>query len=976
MRFSVEQINNSTKLLPNVSLGYEIFDHCSDLHNFPGILQLLSVNGLVQPWGEPHENLSKVIAVVGPFSSTNTLTVAPLFMTNLIPMVSYGAASSAFAEKAKFPSFLRTVHSNKEVIDLIFNIVKHFNWRWVAFLNSDDAYGIDGLELFNKKIKDTEICLAYNKGLNVDTNDTKIFKEIEEQKINTIIVFAPKMTAEALIESAVRLNVINRVWIAGDTWSLSTKLHKMKGIKNIGTVIGVSQPVVTIPGFSDFIHFSGSQTHCEHLGKKQFCNQACNCSSPSAEKILSVDPSYNFSIYSAVYAIAHALHKTLQCGSGRCNSNITLYPYTVLAELKQSNFTLLNQSIQFDENIEPKFGSYSIVFWNDSGEAEVIGYYKFQPSIYYYIDENKIQWYTDGEVPTSVCSQECLVGYSKKQDGMHKCCFSCVMCQSGTYVNITENPYRCIDCKDTEWSAAGSTSCNLRSVEYIPFTDTGAILIMAGAWALVGFTLAVSVLFAINYNTPVFFNRSSLSTEDVVAADPSFNFPVYTAVYAIAHALHNALQCGSGRCNDNITVFPHMVLAELKKSNFTLLNESIRFDENGDPNYGSYSVVFWNHSGDAEEIGLYTFHGSVHFFINNSKIHWYTNGEAPTSVCSSECPVGFAKKYAGSHKCCFNCKICPNGSYVNITEDAYRCMDCKDTEWSAAGSTSCNLRSVEYIPFTDTGAILIMVGAWALVGFTLAVSVLFAINYNTPVVRSAGGPMCFLILVCLSLCSISVFFYFGEPTTSFCILRFLPFLLFYTVCLACFVVRSFQIVCIFKIAAKFPKLHSWWIKYHGQWLVITVAFGIQALLLLIGYTCSPPETNKDTDLYPDKIILGCDLDLKATAGPVLFLLSLCFLCFVFSYMGKDLPKNYNEAKAITFCLLLLILTWIAFATEYVLYHGKYISILNALAILSSLYSFLVWYFLPKCYIMIFQSHRNTHEYFQGLIQNYTKTISQ
>ena len=269
-----------------------------------------------------------------------------------------------------------------------------------------------------------------------------------------------------------------------------------------------------------------------------------------------------------------------------------------------------------------------------------------------------------------------------------------------------------------------------------------------------------------------------------------------------------------------------------------------------------------------------------------------------------------------------------------------------------------------------------MVGASALVGLTLATSVLFAINYNTPVVRSAGGPMCFLILGCLSLCSLSIFFYFGKPTIAFCILRFLPFLLFYTVCLACFVVRSFQIVCIFKMAAKFPKLHSWWMKYHGQWLVITVAFVTQALFLLIGYTYSPPKPYDDISSYPDKIILVCNMNVISSSGSVVLLLSLCSLCFIFSYMGKDLPKNYNEAKAITFCLLLLILTWIMFATVYILYRGKYIQTLNALAVLSSLYSFLLWYFLPKCYIIIFQSYKNTQEYFKGLIQNYTKTISQ
>ena len=87
MRFAVEEINNSTSLLPNVSLGYEIFDHCSDTQSFPGILNLISVNGIIQPQREPNKNLSKVIAVVGTYISTETRTVAPLFMRNLIPMV-------------------------------------------------------------------------------------------------------------------------------------------------------------------------------------------------------------------------------------------------------------------------------------------------------------------------------------------------------------------------------------------------------------------------------------------------------------------------------------------------------------------------------------------------------------------------------------------------------------------------------------------------------------------------------------------------------------------------------------------------------------------------------------------------------------------------------------------------------------------------------------------------------------------------
>ncbi|XP_058498302.1 taste receptor type 1 member 1-like [Solea solea] len=737
MRFAVKQINNSTNLLPNVSLGFDIYGHCSN--TLPGIFSLLSVNRSIHPWSGPQTNLSKMIAVVGAYTSTETLTVAPLFMMDLIPMVSYGAASSVFSRKQNFPSFLRTVHPNKDVIEVILKILLHFSWHWVTFLYIDDDYGKDGQQVFIDMIKDTEICLAYTKELNHSTNFTQVFKQITAQRVHIIIVFAPEWTAERLIKAAIQKNFNNKVWIAGDAWSLNKKLPKEKGIRNVGTVLGVAEPFKLIPGFSDFIYSSKSHTHSENEEQQKLCNQVCNC-----------------------------------------------------------------------------------------------------------------------------------------------------------------------------------------------------------------------------------HNRSA---EDVVAADPSFSFPVYSAVYAIAHALHSILQCGAGTCNDNVTVHPHMILAELKKSNFTLLNQRIQFDENGDPRFGIHSLVFWNHSGDAQEIGFYSCHPS-NFVINSTKIQWHSKG-LPTSRCSQECSAGHRKKQDGIQHCCFTCKVCPNGSYINTTGDPYTCIPCAKTEWSREGSTSCNLRLVEYIRFTDSAAILIMVGALVLVGITLAMSVLFAINYNTPVVRSAGGPMCFLILGCHGLSSVSVFFYFDKPTFSFCILRYLPFFLFYTVCIACFVVRSFQIVCIFKIAAKFSYVHSWWIKYHGQWLVITVISVTQALFLVIGYSHGPPKPI-ETLWYPDKILLECDVKMKAKTASITLLVLLCSLCFVFSYMGKHLPKNYNEAKAITFCLVLLILTWVLFGTYHNLTRGNSITTLNAVAVLFSLYCFLLWYFLPKCYIIIFQPHKNTQQYFQGLIQNYTK----
>lgn len=213
------------------------------------------------------------------------------------------------------------------------SIVQYFHWRWVAFLHLDNDYGNDGRQLFIERIEDTDICLGYTKSIGYLTDYTSMFKQIESQRIGVIIVLVVGWAAEALITSAIQLNVTDKVWIAGDAWSLNKNLPKLKGIESIGTVLGIAEPLVAIPGFSQFIHSTWEKRQCEHGEEPMFCNQACSCSGFSAQELVAADPSFSFPVYAAVHAVARALHEILQCRLDGCKKNITVYPHMVRMQI-------------------------------------------------------------------------------------------------------------------------------------------------------------------------------------------------------------------------------------------------------------------------------------------------------------------------------------------------------------------------------------------------------------------------------------------------------------------------------------------------------------------------------------------------------------------------------------------------------------------------------------------------------------------
>lgn len=253
--------------------------------------------------------------------------------------MNYGSSSYQLSNKNKYPSFFRTVPNNKDLIDIIIHIIKWFGWNWVAFIGSQDDYSQDGLNFFSTFARKQNICLAYQDLLDQNSNYISTLRTIEKRNIKVIVVFSSLEVAKNLIRAAIKSDIRNKVWIAGEGWSMNKQLPNEPGIQNIGDIFGITEKLISFPGFRHFVYSRQSnsnpkymkdpETHPPHAGE-QMCNQEChNCSLVSPEDILNEDPTFSFPIYAAIYTMANALHKVLQCDENDCNKTRPVYPFMV-----------------------------------------------------------------------------------------------------------------------------------------------------------------------------------------------------------------------------------------------------------------------------------------------------------------------------------------------------------------------------------------------------------------------------------------------------------------------------------------------------------------------------------------------------------------------------------------------------------------------------------------------------------------------
>ncbi|XP_026140982.1 extracellular calcium-sensing receptor-like [Carassius auratus] len=459
--------------------------------------------------------------------------------------------------------------------------------------------------------------------------------------------------------------------------------------------------------------------------------------------------------------------------------------------------------------------------------------------------------------------------------------------------------------------------------------------------------------------------------EDVPEQRYSSN--VYKAVYAVAHSLHSLLKCKEREgCEKDLKIQPQQVVEALKRVNFTVkMGDRVWFDSTGAA-VAQYEVVNWQKDSDGSiqfiPVGYYdaALPPNQNFVLNTKNIIW-TGGqlEKPRSVCSESCPPGTRKAaQKGRPVCCYDCIPCAEGEISNET-DSNNCKQCPWEYWSNAEKNKCVLKAVEFLSFTEVMGIVLVFFSLFGAGLTALVATLFYSKKDTPIVKANNSELSFLLLCSLTLCFLCSLTFIGRPTELSCMLRHTAFGITFVLCISCVLGKTIVVLMAFKATLPGSNVMKWFGPAQQRLSVLAFTL-IQVLICVLWLTISPPFPHKNLRYYKEKIILECNLGSIIGYSAVLgYIGLLAVLCFVLAFLARTLPDNFNEAKFITFSMLIYCAVWITFIPSYISSPGKFTVAVEIFAILASSFGLLFCIFAPKCYIILLKPEQNTKQNMMG-----------
>ncbi|EGW15356.1 Vomeronasal type-2 receptor 26 [Cricetulus griseus] len=293
------------------------------------------------------------------------------------------------------------------------------------------------------------------------------------------------------------------------------------------------------------------------------------------------------------------------------------------------------------------------------------------------------------------------------------------------------------------------------------------------------------------------------------------------------------------------------------------------------------------------------------------------------------------------------------------SSDVDQCTSCPEEQYANSEQNHCIDKVVIFLNYGDTLGMALVLMATCLSAFTFVILGVFVIHQDTPIVKANNRNLSYTLLISLVVCFLCPLLYIGHPNSASCILQQIVFGVAFTVAVSTVLAKTVTVVLAFKITNPGRRMRYYLVSGAPKYIIASCTI-IQTILCAIWLGISPPSINTDAHSEHGHIIIMCD---KGSVTAFYIVLgyhgTLALGTFIVAFLARNLPDTFNEAKLLTFSMLLFCTVWVAFLPVYHSTKGKFMVAVEVFSILASSAGLLGCIFIPKCYIILIRPERNS-----------------